>query len=126
MEGINIIRFDFEVSASGTIVKEDFELDNLVVRVHSVLLTSDREDLLYYRGSLALYINGTEVFPEGYESKLLQCGLNVEPDRRRKTVVREAGNGIVRVEYTDFNHPQTTFAPYVVHLYVEAEYQNVG
>ena len=46
------------VTAEGQVVKEKFELDKTVRLIKGIKLTSDREDLLFYRGVQRVVING--------------------------------------------------------------------
>ena len=64
-------RYDIDVLAANAIHSKTFELDKTVTLVHGILFASDRDDLMYYRGSNKIEINSDEIFPEGYETKLL-------------------------------------------------------
>lgn len=119
--GIIQKRFDVQVTASGTTVKEDFRLDKTAVKVVAVLLTSDRDDMMFYRGSIRLDINGKEVFPEGFEAKLLQTGLNVTPGERYRIIDRLPGNGVIHFAYTDTVHALAVFVAYRVSINPQVE-----
>ena len=54
------------------LVKEKFELDKTVKIIKGIKLTSDREDLLFYRGTQRVVVNGKERFEDNYESKNFQ------------------------------------------------------
>lgn len=115
-------RFDIDVAASGAVVSQTFELDKNIVLVHGLLLSSSRDDLMYYRGSQKIEINRDEIFPEGYESKLLMSGINVSPnDRFYSLGGKEPGNFKVKMDYTDTNTPVIAFAPYRVSIYLDCE-----
>ena len=114
-------RFDVLVTASGSTVKEDFKLDKTAEKVRAVLLTSDRDDLMFYRGTIKMDINGKEVFPEGFEARLLQTGLNVPPGDRYRRIDRNPGNGVIHVAYTDTNNTLASFSAYRVSLHLEVE-----
>jgi hypothetical protein len=119
-------RFDILVKTARSIIKEQFELDKNVSRVTGILLTSDREDLLYHRGSQKIEINSEEIVPEKYESKLLLSGLNVAPnDRFYKINNTATGNRMIKVEYADVDDGRSGFSPYRVSLYVECELETV-
>jgi hypothetical protein len=64
-------RYDVEVPSAAAIHTKTFELDKTVTKIHGILFASDRDDLMYYRGSGKVEINSEEIFPEGYETKLL-------------------------------------------------------
>jgi hypothetical protein len=115
-------RYDLQVPQSGAIVRESFELDKNVSRVTGILLTSDKEEMLYNRGSQKIEINNQEYFPEKYESKLLLSGLNVSPnDRYYKLDNPSVGNRIMKVEYVDSADSRSSFSPYRVSIYLELE-----
>lgn len=115
-------RFDLAVTNDNVVHSKTFELEKKVTKIHGLLFTSDRDDLLYYRGSAKVEINRQEIFPEGYESKLLMTGINVSPDTRYYNLGGiEPGNGNIKVEYKDTDTSVIAFAPYRVSLYVDYE-----
>ncbi|MHB8260464.1 MAG: hypothetical protein ACYDCN_08505 [Bacteroidia bacterium] len=116
-------RFEgISITAEGQVVKEKFELDKTVRNIKGIKLTSDREDLLFYRGVQRIVINGKERFEDNYESKNLQSSLNVDVNKRYKDMRDlEPGNGVIEVDFTDHAHPLTVFTAYNVSLYVEYE-----
>lgn len=117
----NIIkeRFDLKVTQADQTFKEEFELDKNARIVRGILLTSDHDELLFFRGSQKMQLNDQELFPEGFESRLLMAGLNVSPDERAIDVGNiESGNGRLEVWFTDTHHPNSRFTPYRVSIYV--------
>ena len=115
-------RFDIQVATKGQKVTGKFELDKTVKVIKGIKVTSDREDLLFYRGSQKVDINGKERFEENYESKNLQSSINVDVNNRYKDMKdTEPGNGIVVITYIDNQHPLYAFSPYRVSLYVQYE-----
>ncbi len=115
-------RFDVAISSGDKIFSQSFELDKNITFIKGILLTSDKEDLLYYRGSQKIEVNKQEVFPEDYESKLLMTGINVSPNGRYyNTGNLPVGNGIVRVEYKDRNDTRLAFEPYRISIYLDCE-----
>jgi hypothetical protein len=115
-------RYDIQIAEANKSVSKTFELDKTVKRIKGVLVTSDKDDLLYYRGSQKIEINNQEYFPENYESKLLMSGINVSPNERYyKIDTTNIGNGIIKLSYTDADDGRTTFAAYRVSLYVDCE-----
>ena len=115
-------RFDIQVTQKGQTVTGKFELDKTVKVIKGLKVTSDREDLLFYRGSQKVEINGKERFEENYESKNLQSSLNVDVNNRYKDMKdTEPGNGLVVITYIDNQHPLYAFSPYRVSLYVQYE-----
>ncbi len=115
-------RFDIHVTASNAAFSKTFELDKTITSIHGILFTSDRDDLLYYRGTNKVEINKEEIFPEGYETKLLMTGINVSPnDRYYDLEGIVAGNGKVKIDYQDTPDGKTVFEPYRLTVYLDCE-----
>jgi hypothetical protein len=115
-------RYDIDVTAANAIHSKTFELDKTVEKVHGLLFSSDRDDLMYYRGSGKVEINSDEIFPEGYETKLLMSGLNVSPNERYYNLGGVLpGNFKVKVEYKDTADARLQFVPYRVTIYLDVE-----
>jgi hypothetical protein len=115
-------RFDLDVTTANIIHSKTFELDKNVSAIHGLLIASNRDDLLYYRGSQKIEINREEIFPEGYESKLLMTGINVSPnDRYYNISPQPPGNGKVTLEYKDTNFDGLDFVAYRVSIYLDYE-----
>src|SRR5438876_1343012 len=101
-------RFDVQVTEAKEKVSKTFELDKNIKAVKGVLVTSDKDDLLYYRGTQKIEINKEEFFPENYESKLLMSGINVSPKQRYYDLGNvNPGNGIIKLTFTDYEDGRT-------------------
>ena len=59
-----------------------WELPKKTKLVKGIQLTSDLPDRLYYRGAQRVEIGGDEIFPEGFESRILMSSLSVPPRER--------------------------------------------
>lgn len=117
--GIIKERFDIQVTEPNRITKGEFQLDRNARKVLGFAITSDRDDLLFYRGSQKIQLNDKELFPEDFESKLLMTGLNVAPnDRMIKIGDLDSGNKRLEIWYKDQNTEATTFTKYRVSIYV--------
>ena len=114
-------RFDFEVPQAGARIKAEFQLDKTWDKITGLALTSDRDDLLYYRGSQKIDIGGVEILPEGYAAKLLLAGLSLTPEARFLPLQAELRNGLLQILYLDQDHPAAAFNPYRVSHYLRAE-----
>lgn len=117
----NIIkeRLDITINSPDRVVKAEFQLDSNATHLYGVALTSDKEALLFHRGSQKIQVNDRELFPEDFESKLLMTSLSVSPNHRMvRTGLIERGNGRVEVWYKDTDHSSATFSPYRVTLYL--------
>lgn len=119
-------RFDIQITQANKTVSKSFELDKNIKCIKGVLVTSNRDELMYHRGTQKIEINKEEYFPENYESKLLMSGVNVAPNHRYYHLGNvNPGNGIINLVYTDSDDGLTTFAPYRVSLYVDTEREDM-
>jgi len=115
-------RFDIDVAGENAIQSKTFELDKNVEKVHGLLFTSDRDDLMYYRGSAKVELNSEEIFPESYETKLLMSGLNVSPnDRYYNLGGILPGNFKIKIDYKDTPDARLAFTPYHISIYLDLE-----
>lgn len=111
-------RFDLLITAEDGTFRGEFDLDKNARYLIGIQVTSDRDDLLYYRGSQRMQFNDVELFPLGFESKLLMAGINVSPNDRMVSLGKlPTGNGKLVVSYTDSSNPVFTFEPYRLTLY---------
>jgi hypothetical protein len=118
--------FDVQVTAANAKVSETIDLEKTVVAIRGLLITSDRDDLIYFRGTQRVEINRDEIFPEGYESKLLMSGVNVSPKARFYDLGEmKPGNGTIKMDYQDTDDGRTVFTPYRVRLYIDCEIDEV-
>lgn len=115
-------RFDINVTEENAVHSKTFDLDKNIIALHGILFTSDRDDLLYYRGTGKVEINREEIFPEGYETKLVMTGLNVSPnDRYYHLGGIPPGNGKLKVEFKDNPEERLLFSNYRVSVYLDCE-----
>jgi hypothetical protein len=113
-------KFSLSVTEPNRTFSKTFELDKHIVYIRGILLTSDKDDLMYYRGSQKIEVDKQEVFPEDYESKLLQSGINVPPNQRYYDLGNmPAGAGSIKLEYKDNHDSRAAFVPYRVSLYLD-------
>jgi hypothetical protein len=122
-------RFDIQIPQAGAEVTITFELEKSITAIKGLLLASDRDDLLYYQGSQRIEISKEEIFPEGYESKLLMSGINVSPNERYYNLGNmKPGNGQIKIDYTDtpssMNSNTTVQPSYRVSLYIDCEMES--
>ncbi|MDO9186246.1 MAG: hypothetical protein Q7W13_09565 [Bacteroidia bacterium] len=118
-------RFDVDVLEAGKTASKKFELDKTVKTISGIVLTSDREDLMFFRGEQKIDINGKEIIAENYESKLLMTSLNVPINNKYMDLKNlDPGNGIISVSYTDHNHVLAPFVPYRMTLNVQCEVED--
>ncbi len=108
--------FSFLVDAEGEVFNKKFDLDKNVSLVRGILLSSNKPNMLFYRGSQRIEISGDEIFPEEHESKLLMTGMSVSPDGKFLTLGdgAVAGNGVLKIQYRDEINPNAVFTAYKV------------
>jgi len=108
--------YTFLVEAEGQPVTKKFDLDKNVKIVRGIMMSSDRPNLLFYRGSQRMELSGDELFPEDFESKMFMSGLAVPPDEKYKSLGNGviSGNGELKIQFKDTANPSAPFAPYKV------------
>ncbi|MFN8414823.1 MAG: hypothetical protein U0U66_00680 [Cytophagaceae bacterium] len=116
-------RYSFVVDTPSTSYSKKFDLDKNIKLVRGILISSDKPDLLFFRGSQKITVNGEELFPEDYESKLLMSGISVPPDQKYADLGDGviAGNGEVKISYKDSENSTTSFSSYEVNMYLMCE-----
>lgn len=115
-------RFDLKVTQANKTVSQSFELDKNFVAVKGMMLTSDRRDLLFFRGSQRIEINKDELFPSEYLSEMLMSGINVPINERYHDLGSiDTGNKIVKMDFSDSDAFGTAFAPYTVYLFLKCD-----
>ena len=105
--------YTFLVDAEGQPVSKKFDLDKNVKVVHGIVMSSDKPNLLFYRGSQRIELSGEELYPEDFESKMFMSGLAVPPDQKYKSLV-VAGNGELKIQFKDTHNPNAAFSAYKV------------
>lgn len=110
--------FTFLVEAEGQPVNKKFDLDKNVKVVHGIAISSDKPNLLFYRGSQRIELSGDELFPEDYESKMFMSGMAVAPDDKYKSLGNGvvAGNGELKIQFKDSDNANAPFASYKVSI----------
>ncbi|HJV19391.1 MAG TPA: hypothetical protein VJ552_05880 [Sediminibacterium sp.] len=85
------------------------------------MVNSNQDDQVYYRGLLRLEINREEIFPEGFQAKLLMAGMAVSPnDRFYRLQKEDLGDHRIKVEYTD-EAGLVVFSAYRFSIYFDCE-----
>jgi hypothetical protein len=108
--------YTFLVDAEGQPVSKKFDLDKNVKVVHGIVMSSDKPNLLFYRGSQRIELSGEELYPEDFESKMFMSGLAVPPDQKYKSLGNAvvAGNGELKIQFKDTHNPNAPFSAYKV------------
>jgi len=119
---------DVQVTAANEKFEDSFEVDKHAAAIIGIAITSNNDDALYYRGSQRITMNEIEIYPEGYESKMLMQGINVAVNDRIIKLGEEIapGNRKVKLEYKDTSPGgfDEIFRPYRVRLYVYSRIDN--
>jgi hypothetical protein len=121
IEGLLLKWIDIAVTAQNKTFSVTYELDKTVAFIKGFQLTSDKDAILYSRGTIKIEVNKQEVVPEGYEAKQLYSSPNVAVNER--FFIRggrvPVGNGQVKFEYTDTQDSSVQFEPYRIRLYLD-------
>lgn len=116
------IIIEIPVESNNQIYTKNFDLPKNVKAVLGLLVSTDKDDMLYHRGKQKIEINKVEFFPEKYRSKLLMAGLNVPMNAKYYDMGRfHPGNGAVKIVYTDRDDGRSVFEPYLVEVYLDVE-----
>ncbi|WP_103072268.1 hypothetical protein [Aquimarina sediminis] len=105
------VSFSFKVDKQDGLITVDHpELPKHTKMVKGLQLICDYPDKLYHRGSQRIEIGGEELFPEGFDSKLLMSSLSVAPKER----FFELGDVLpgdlsVKIRFRDKNHNSADF-----------------
>ncbi len=112
-------RFSFQVTTPNQSYPMVFELDRSIKIVRGLLMSADQPNMMFYRGSQQITLNGLELFPAGYESKLLMSGISIPPDQKYVDLGDVlAGNGELKLNFVDADNPMQYFSPYIVSIYL--------
>ena len=104
--------FSIDVGSGDETVKGSFELDKSAHRIIGIEMSSNREDIMFFRGTQVIKFNDEEFFPEGFETKKLMCGQNIVPHLRfYRLGMIDPGNRKVELIYTDTNNAAAGFEP---------------
>ena len=98
--------FSFQVNEANKLYTPvKWELPKKTAFIKGLQLTSDFPNKLYYRGSQRIEIGGDELFPEGFDSKILISSISVAPRERFFDLGEvQPGDLSVKVQYEDKDH----------------------
>ena len=103
--------FSFKMEKQNGLTSIDsFELPKYTKVIKGIQLLSDYPDRLFYRGKQRIEIGGEELFPDGFESKILMSSLSVAP-RERFFELGDVlpGDLSVKIRFEDKDHPSAAF-----------------
>jgi hypothetical protein len=121
IEGLLLKWVDITVVMQNKTYSVTYELDKSIAFIKGFQLTTDRDTLLYGRGTIKLEVNKQEIVPEGYEAKQLYSTPNVAVNERFFTRGGRipVGNGQVKIEYTDTQDASLQFEQYRIRLIMD-------
>jgi hypothetical protein len=115
--------FDINVTDADKTYSVSYELDKTIGFITGIDFTTNRDKLLYQRGTHRLEVNRFEVFPEGFPTKKVYHLPDVEAHKRfyRRGIKIPVGNGIIKVEYKDTSDVAAPFEPYSIRVVLDCE-----
>lgn len=111
-----------KVDSAGQTVKFSAETDKLYQRVQGVYVSMPK-DTSHFGSSLELRIAEQEVFPEGFETKLLAANQSSSPNERfamfDKDEVIEAKGSHMEGRFVDGGFDDGSTFPYTMNIYLK-------
>ncbi len=106
-------------SAGLTKATQSESLDKTYKRVKGIQVTV-QDSAAAERGTFDIFrISSIDIYPKGFESKLITCGIDVPPNQRFDRNIDEEAAGVpVNITYVDGSTPGTTY-PYLVNVIFE-------
>lgn len=114
--------FNLIVTAANQVVStKNATTDRSYKRVKGIQVTCTDSKALEKAMFDKFEIDSREIYPEGFEAKLISSGIDVPPNERFDNEVdEEAANSSVNITYRDKNVAGTVF-PYTVNIYLRLE-----
>jgi len=117
--------FEITVTSAGETVEDSFTVPSIFKTIEDMLLTSNRKDLLAFRGKFRMNIGDQEIFTKNYRAELVMPGFHVSPNEKWRKLLQvadlEKSGDEIEFSYTDDQNGTGNFAPYVVYLYVRGQ-----
>jgi len=111
-----------KVNVVGETVKLVADTDKQYERIAGLYVSLPKDEL-YYGSTLELKIADKEIFPEGFEAKMLACNQAVNPNERffyfDIDEHIEAAGSHIEGKFTDGRFPFNPFEAYQVILYLK-------
>lgn len=103
------------IDAANKTIKTDLTLEKDIVKVTGIALSTNNEDGIQTLTN-RLEINGVEIFPQEFESKMIYCYATVEGDKRFFNLDQPSGNGVVKIACIDTK--ANNFTAYNINFYL--------
>lgn len=111
-------KIEISVTQSGQNVKFSHVTEVDHISIEGIAQVFSLQDALE-NSTLQLDVDGQEVFPVGFESKLIYAGCEVAPDDKFvKTICRKIKQDRIKGEFTD-GGSQQEFKPYTANIYLQ-------
>jgi len=111
-----------KVETPGQTVKFSAETDKLYSRVDGIYVSMPNDNS-HFGSSLELRIAEEEVFPEGFETKLLATDQSSSPNERfllfENDEPVEAGGSLIEGRFTDGGFTDGITFPYTMNIYIK-------
>ncbi|MFH0895400.1 MAG: hypothetical protein V2A54_13270 [Bacteroidota bacterium] len=110
------------VESSGQTVKFSADTDKLYAKVQGLFISLPKDES-HFGSTIELRIADQEIFPDGYETKMLTCNQSTSPNERfflfDKDENVDAGGSYVDGRYTDGGFSTGITFPYTAVLYLK-------
>ncbi len=113
----------FNVPAARSTINIFANSDKLYKRITGIF-ASLPNDNAFSGSTLQLYVNEEEIFPEGFELKMITCGNQVTPNERFYLADEVASGSTIRGKFTDGGQVTGVTYPYTGILYLRLENKN--
>lgn len=117
-----------KVNNAGESVKFSAETDKLYEKVQGIYVSLPKDES-HFGSTLELRVAEQEIFPEGFETKLLATSQHVSPGERffnfDNDEVIEAKGSYVEGRYTDGGYTTGITFPYILNIYLKLKSDKV-
>lgn len=111
-----------KVETPGQVVRFSAATDKLYSKVEGIYVSLPKDES-HYSSTIELRIAENEVFPEGFETKLLATNQSVSPNERfmifDNDELVEAGGSIIEGRFSDGGFSDGIVFPYTLNIYLK-------
>jgi hypothetical protein len=115
--------YSFDIQQNGTI-RRDIEIQSNVKAITGLQISSNRDDLIYQRGSMGLTISNIEITPDNTPDRLFMSGIGVPPNQKPYSIgkfLMDGTNRQLRISLTDEDVVGTDWADHKLKLTLDVE-----
>jgi hypothetical protein len=120
---MNAIKYQIikiNVPAPGNVVNINVNSDKLYKKITGMTITTPFTAPSLNQSSLSLQVNDKEIFPDGFEIRLLTCDQAVAVNERFFHLDEVADGSTIKGKFSD-NNPSNGVFPYTVNIYLKLE-----